>query len=1074
MATLFLRNPRLTLLTMGLIVVAGLSSYIILPRMEDPLLTERAAFILTSLPGADAEQVESLVTEPIEDELREIAEIKELRSSSRSSLSTITVELHDDVYADAAPNVWSRIRDKIADAESSLPANASKPRFERIEVTAYTRLIALVWDAPEGSLLDEAASNQQMQAILRRQAEDLRELLLAVPGTKDVDVFGDPKEEILVEVKPDRLAALGLSVLDLSRSIQSSDSKFSAGQLRGLENDLLIEVSGELDSLDRVLAVPVRTASDGQVVLLGDIAKATRGVAEPPSELAIIDGKPGIVLACLVRPSQRIDHWNELSETVTKDFAARLSRGIGLVDVFSQDGYVSDRLSSLMNNLLIGAISVMAVILWMMGWRSAIIVGLALPLSALMVFAGMRFMSIPIHQMSVTGLIIALGLLIDNAIVVVDEVNQRLRSGESALNAVGKTIRLLAVPLFGSTFTTALAFAPIAVMPGPAGEFVGSIAVNVIVAIFSSLLLALTVVPALTGFLGQASLNHEGNNMHAENSLVSSEPSIRVWYRDGWHNDRLLLWYSGFLQFVVQRPWVGVVIGVALPIAGFVQFRMLPEQFFPPADRDQIAVEVELSSQASLQETLQQTGQIRDQLLSQSDVLDVTWWIGRSAPSFYYNQIPSRRGMSQYAQALVKLDSAENLPERINAMQRQLDGSFPEARVLVRQLEQGPPFEAPIEVKVFGPSTEQLRLISDQISGVLATIPEVTHVRAEASESQPRLTLQLDEEETRLAGMTHQSVAVQMYGALEGAVGGTILEGTEELPVRVRVAGSSRESVDQIESLDVISDGGVTSRGMINRGYSGIPLTALGSITLMPEQATIMRENRRRMTEVQAFLQAGVLPSPALKDFRERFRASGIELPPGYELRYGGEAAQRDDAVGNLMASVGVLAMMMVATLVLSFRSFRLASLIGVVAFLAVGLGVGALWAFGHPFGFMAIIGTMGLVGVAINDSIVVLAAIQEDDRAANGDVEAIREVVVRASRHVIATSLTTIAGFLPLILAGGGFWPPMAVTIAGGVGGATILALVFVPACYLLAMKRSFQCPVARIQTLPLVAVGE
>lgn len=1050
MATLFLRNPRLTLLTIGLIVVAGLSSYIILPRMEDPLLTERAAFILTSLPGADAELVESLITEPIEDELREIAEIKELRSNSRSGFSTITIELRDDVYADKAPTVWSRIRDRVADAEATLPANASRPKFERIEVTAYTRLIALIWDPPlpvgavSGSTTDDPFPAEG-QAIVRRLAEDLRELLLAVPGTKDVDIFGDPDEEITVEIQPDQLASLGLSATSVSQLIQASDSRFSAGLLRGDNTDLLIEVSGELDSVRRISAIPIQAFSNGNIVSLGEIASVRRGITDPPSELATVEGKPAIVLACLIRPDERIDWWNEKSERVTEDFGRRLSHGIRMVDVFSQDGYVTDRLTSLRDNLLIGAASVMVVILFMMGWRSAVIVGAALPLSALMVFAGMRLMGIPIHQMSITGLIIALGLLIDNAIVVVDEVGQKLRDGQSPIDAVAKTVKHLAVPLFGSTFTTALAFAPIAVMPGPAGEFVGSIAFNVIVAIFSSLLLALTVVPALAGFLGQGDQSH----------------STSVWYRDGWSNAGLLHWYRSLLALTTSRPWVGVLIGIALPLAGLFQARLLPEQFFPAADRDQIAIELELSPQASLQESLQQTGRIRDIILRDSSVSEVSWWLGRSAPPFYYNQIPSRRGISRYAQAMVKLTSAENLPRRINEMQSELDRTFPGSRILVRQLEQGPPFEAPIEVQVFGPNLKTLEQISQSINQILSQIPEVTHIRAEMAEPQPRLTVNLDEEETRLVGMTHQSVANQMYGTLEGTVGGMILEGTEEIPVRVRVGRAERKSVDQIEMLNIRP----TDRSVSGTAYSGIPLTALGSIQLNAEQATITREDRRRMTEIQAYLEAGVLPAPVLADFQRRLAASDFEMPPGYQMQFAGEAAQRDDAVGNLLASVGILAVMMIAALVLSFRSFRLASLIGMVAFLAVGLGLGALWVFGFPFGFMAIIGTMGLVGVAINDSIVVLAAIQDDEAARNGDSEAILKVVLRASRHVIATSLTTIAGFLPLIIAGGGFWPPLAVTIAGGVGGATVLALIFVPACYLIVMKRSFECPAMPIK---------
>ncbi|MCR9199739.1 MAG: efflux RND transporter permease subunit [Planctomycetaceae bacterium] len=1046
-STLFLRNPRLTLLLIGLILVAGGSSFSILPRMEDPLLTERAAFIITSLPGADAEQIESLVTDPIEDELREIAEIKELRSSSRTSLSTITIELRDDVYADESPSIWSRIRDRVADAEAALPQNASKPRFERIEVTAYTRLIALVPGQVDVSASGDLPS--MPTAILRRKAEELRELLLGVPGTKDVEILGDPQEEIRVEIEPDRLAAMGLSVAQVSQLIRASDSRFSAGLLRSSERDLLIEVSGELDSVDRIAAIPVQTSADGRVTLLGDIARVERGIQEPIAELSVVGGQPAIVLACLIRPSQRIDQWNADSRKVTEAFSSRLSRGIRLVDVFSQDGYVTDRLSSLIGNLLLGAASVMLVILVLMGWRSALIVGAALPLSAMMVFAGMNYMGIPIHQMSVTGLIIALGLLIDNAIVVVDEVSQKLRDGDTPVQAVRRTVSHLAVPLFGSTFTTALAFAPIVLMPGPAGEFVGSIAVNVIVAIFSSLALSLSVVPALTGFL--ASVERR----------AASRPAGSVWYRDGLRVGWMLAAYQRLLGLVIRRPLVGVLLGVVLPVSGFAAFSQLSEQFFPPADRDQIALEVELPSQSSIAETLATTGRIRDSLLKKDGVEEVTWWVGRSAPPFYYNQIPSRRGMSQYAQALVKLDNADNLRARINQMQVELDAEYPNAQTLVRQLEQGPPFEAPIEVQVFGPDLQELSEISDRLSQLLASLPEVTHIRAEASQLEPRLTLNVDEEQARLLGMTHESVAQQMFSSLEGAVGGMILEGTEELPVRVRVAGGRRTSVDDVESIDVLSP-----LGPSRSGYQGVPLTALGQVELTPERASVTRLDRRRMTEVQAFLKAGVLPADVLAKFQQlladedkRTLEAGLPpvLPPGYQLAYAGEAAQRDDAVGNLMASVATLAVLMVAALVLSFRSFRLASLIGVVAMLAVGLGVGALWVFGHPFGFMAIIGTMGLVGVAINDSIVVLAAIQENPHARSGDHAAILDVVVKATRHVVATSLTTIAGFLPLIIAGGGFWPPMAVTIAGGVGGATILALIFVPACYLLLMTPRF-----------------
>lgn len=1079
LSTLFYRNRRLTFLAIGLIVVSGLSSFVVLPRMEDPLLTPRAALILTALPGADAEQIEAQVTDVIENELREISEIRELRSESRSGLSTITVELRDDVYSDTAPAVWSRIRDRLADAEAALPAAAGKPRFEELEVTAYTRLLALVWDGelisdPDSSGADSFRRIQQVDrwGVLRRLSEDFRDRLLAVPGTKSVDLFGDPREEILVEIQPDVLASIGLTAGQLARIITDSDARVSAGQLRSDNRNLPIEVSGELDCIDRIPEIPILTTSDGRVVRLRDVADVRRGIADPPDNVAIVDGRPAIVLGCLIRPGQRVDQWTAASEQVVRRFSAELSGGVRLQDVFNQNAYVQDRLETLLINLLAGVGSVVVVIWWLMGWRSALIVGAALPLSSFMVLSGMRVLQIPIHQMSVTGLIIALGLLIDNAIVLVDEVQHRRRHGFTPTAAIEQTVRSLAVPLLGSTLTTALAFAPIALMPGPAGEFVSSISINVILAIFSSLLLSLTIVPALTGFLGTgrvsghievpsaelAELNagKSGNERIQKQAEASSAVPRQsaVWYRDGWSDARLTRAYERTLEFVLRRPWIGILCGLVIPVTGFILGRLLPEQFFPPADRNQISVELALAPQTSRNGTIETAQRMREELLRNPDVRNVTWFAGRSAPPFYYNQLPLMRGVSHYAQAIVELQTGESVAEIIRPLQRQLDQAFPEARTLVRQLEQGPPFVAPIEVRVKGPDLHVAGEIAESMRAILADIPFVTHVRTESSELMPALTLHVDEDETRVAGLSHQELSAQIFSSLDGVQGGLMLEGTEELPLRVRVRDSSRESVTSLLSLNVLSAGmvpGSPASGTVNdRDYfPGIPLRVFGDAILRREHTSVTRLNRTRINEVQGFVEAGVLPAIVLAEFQSRLKSAELDLPAGYELEFGGESAERDDAVKNLMASIGVLAVLMVATLVLSLRSFRLAGIIGMVALLSAGLGLGSLWLWGWPFGFMAIIGTMGLVGVAINDSIVVLTALNDDPEATLGDVRSVRAVVIRCTRHVAATTLTTIAGFLPLWLGGGQFWPPLAVTIAGGVGGATLLALLFVPSVF-------------------------
>jgi multidrug efflux pump len=1022
MSDLFYRNHRLLVLTIALIVVAGSAAYTSLPRLEDPELISRDAIVTTRLPGGDAERVESLVTEKIEDELFDIEEIKTLESTSRAGISIIQVELNDEVTD--TDKVWSRIRDKLDDVEPDLPADALEPDLDEVDVRGYAMIAALTWQS------DDAVS----YGVLRRLVEGLEDRFRGIRGTENVELFGEPDEEITVEVDHSRLASMGLTVDDVASQIGQSDSKVSAGLMRNRSaGDVLIEVEGELDSLDRIRRTPISFGRDGQVVQLSDIASVEKGIRRPSTDLALVAGRPAVTVAVFVESDYRIDRWARMARSEVAQFADQLPTGIGLEVVFDQSEYTEQRLDNLMSNLALGAAAVVVVMLLMMGWRSALIVSLSLPLSSLMVLAGMSFLDIPLHQMSVTGLIIALGLLIDNAIVMVDEVQERLGHGATASAAITSSVKHLAVPLFGSTLTTALAFAPIALMPGSVGEFVGTIAMSVILALFSSLFLALTVIPAVTALANR----------------VGHRNSKRAWWNSGFSNASLTAMFSWVLDRLFARPVLGIALGAVLPIAGFVSATQLIEQFFPPTGRDMFQIELELPTYSSMDQTQAAAVRARDLMIRHSQVRDVHWFMGNSAPSFYYNLVADQEDASFYTQGIVQLESADGAMSLIRRLQDELDNAFPGARVLVRQLEQGPPFDAPIELRLYGPDVRRLVAIGDDARTMLSAVPDVIHTDADLTETLPKLSVRIDEEKARLVGLNHTDIARQLDAALEGAIGGSMVESTEELPIRVRVAGTERGDLSRISSLDLLP---VSTQSDGLRKF--IPISALGSVELIPEQAVITHRNGRRVNVVRGYITAGVLPGEVLSAFQSRL--DELHLPSGYEMEFGGETAERNEAVGKLAGSVGVLVVLMVATLVLSFGSFRMAGVIGTVAVLSGGLGLGSLWLFGYPFGFMAIVGTMGLVGIAINDSIVVLAALQDDAGAVARDRAAIRDVVVRSSRHVLATTVTTIAGFIPLILEGGGFWPPLAITIAGGVFGATLLALVFVPASFVLVVGRS------------------
>ena len=1034
----FFTNLRLLILTVILILGWGLSAYQTLPRQEDPQLVSRSAVITAAFPGASSERVEALVTTVLEEELAELEEINVIASDSRVGFASVSVELLESIK-NAQP-VWSKVRDELDDAAIRFPAGASDPELDEVLIKAYTYVASLTWRLP----------GDPNYAVLRRYAEELGVLLRGAPGTEEVDFFGDPEEEILVEVDAPALVAAGLSPQQLADQISLSDAKSSAGQLRTPEQTVAIEVE-ELETTEQIRQLPVQIGA-GQVTRLSDLAQVTRGVRDPLSDLAIIDGRPAIVVGAMMQSGQRIDQWSAAVAARVNGFRDRLPEGVTLDVIFDQSGYVSSRISGLLWNLVLGAGLVVAVTLVAMGWRSALVVGSALPLSVFAVLGWMTVFGVPIHQMSVTGLIIALGLLIDNAIVVVDEIQMELQHGEDALAAATKTVDYLKVPLLASTVTTIMTFLPIYLLPGSAGEFVGSIALGVILALVSSLAISLTVIAALAARLlgrsraqSQRLMTQERRGLWGRAMLVLMRPG--AWWNEGVSLPALARPYRWSIRKAVTRPRLAIGLTLVIPLLGFIFAGTLDNQFFPLLDRDQFHIEMEFSSQTSIERTRQQVLEAREIILAQENVAAVHWFVGESAPRFYYNLKNDRRNEPNYAQAMVQLRSEENLNATVRSVQQALSRRFPSARVIAQKFQQGPPFDAPVEMRIYGPNLQELRRLGLEVRAMLTTIPEVVQARDDLAEGQPKLSLAVDPEQVRQAGLTNVGIAQQLAAYSEGVTGGAILESTENLPVRVRLDNRDRASLEALASLDLRPDQAPAS----DRGFR--PTTALGEFELQPQQAAIARRNEERVNTVQAFIEVGVLPSKVLAALQDKLE--GFELPPGYRYEFGGESEEQGDAIGNLLLFVPVLVLVMLTALVLSLGSFRQAGIMALVAVGSIGMGLFSLKVFGSLLGFMAIIGTMGLVGIAINDSIVVLTAFNEDPQASQGDPKAVQQVLIKCTRHVLTTTVTTIIGFVPLLLDGSPFWRPLVIAIAGGMAGASLLALYFVPAIYVLTVKR-------------------
>jgi multidrug efflux pump len=1016
----FVKNGRLMSLAIALLIVSGIAALSTLPRTEDPRIQNRISSVLTLLPGASAERVEVLLTEKIEQKLRRIPEITLLTSVSRPGISVVQIKLKDDV--NEPKPIWSRVRDLLSDVSPQFPAGTLPPTLEDDRGYAYTQLIALNWqgDADDVNI-----------ASLSRYANELQNQLKQVSGTDIASIFGQGQEEVTVTIDQNKSSRLKLSNQIIANKVLSADAKVSAGRIVNESNQMLVELVGALDSVARIKNIPVHQQANGTVIRLSDVAKVEKTLAWPASQMAIVNDKPAVVVGARMLPDLRIDQWTLAVNRSLENFAEQLPNSITMEVLFDQNKYTEQRLGDLVENITIGFVLISIVLLITLGWRSAAIVAISLPLTVLFTLAVMNIYGLPIHQMSVTGLVVALGIMVDNAIVMTDTIQTKRMQGMRRLDSVGYAVKHLWMPLLGSTITTILAFMPIVLMPGPAGEFVGGIALSVIFSLIGSYIISHTIVAGLAGRF-----------------IPKNVPNASVWYNSGINLPKLNKVFHQTLLWILKNRKTTIGLVMCLPLLGFIAAKQLSEQFFPTSDRDMFQIELFLPSQSSIVNTQKVSQQVSDILYQESGIEKVRWFIGKNAPSFYYNMLPNKDGLQNYGQAMITASSFEQANHLIPIIQDKLDRLLPQAQILVRKLEQGPPFNAPVELRVFGPNLDTLKHIGEDIRLIMNETPDVLHTRSTLQPGTPKIWVNIDEEAAAIVGLSLVDIAKQLDGSLTGDVRGSIIESTESIPVRVRVDNQARNELTDIDNIQLIS-----ATGNI------IPLSSIANLTIKPSRGAIPHRDGVRVNVIEGYLKSGVLPSVILERVLATIEAKNYQAPSGYRIEVGGESAERDQAVGQLLASVGVIFTLLIAVVVLSFNSFRISIIIFLSAFQSIGLGLLSVYIFDYSFGFTVIIGLLGLMGLAINAAIVIIAELKADELAVKGDPQAIIKGVSSCTRHITSTTITTVGGFLPLIMAGGGFWPPFAVAIAGGTVLTTLLSFFFVPALFsLFSQKTAFE----------------
>ncbi|MEZ9518643.1 efflux RND transporter permease subunit [Vibrio splendidus] len=1008
-------NTRLLILMTALLMVSGISAFMTLPRAEDPVIINRYANITTSFPGASAERVETLVTEVIENKLRELSEVKLVSSTSRPGVSIVTLELNDTI-TEPEP-VWSQARDKLSDIESILPAGSHSPDLDSDHTYAFTTIASLTW----------SGAGKPDRLTLGRYAKELAKRLRTLSGTEFVDEYGMPQEEIQISLRTADAAALGRSSANIAESLEGADAKNSAGELVSAYSRFGLEIKSELDSIERIKQVPIATDSNGHIIRMEDIASVKRGEKTPQDQIAIIDGEPGVIVAARMHPDLRVDNWTSRANALIGKFEQELPSNVKVTVLFNQQGYTETRLDDLGKSLMIGFGLILIVLFVTLGVRAAILVAISLPLTSLLTLSIMKMTGVPINQMSVTGLIVALGIMVDNAVVMVDTIQAYRLKGQQRAEATMNALKHLWVPLLGSTLTTVLAFAPIILMPGASGEFVGGIAITVSFSLIGSYIISHTLIAGLaTKLLPKQLSDVDKKGQHH-------------WYMTGLRIPALTRWFSSSVRFGVTHPIITIALVLLVPFTGYWSMSQLTEQFFPPSDRDMFEIQVYMPPQASIYATKNTSEKIDDIIHRYPEVERIDWLVGANFPSFYYNLQARQNNAPYFSQAMVKTENFDQANALIPQLQKVLDNEVPEAQILVRKLNQGPPFTAPVELRVYGENLDTLKAIGEDVRLILAGVPHVTHTRETLQPGTPKVWLKVDEDTAKLNGISLNQFAGMLQTTLTGRESGSVIEGSESVPIRVRVADEARENLAHLSNIRLPISSDVYS--------TGINVSTLAELELTTSRGAITRRNGQRVNTIEGYIEAGVLPQTVLNEFQKRLE--NYQMPSGYTIGFGGESAERDNSVNSLISNVAVVVVLMVLVVVMSFNSFRMSSIIFMVAGLAGGLGLLSVWTFGYPFGFTVIIAMLGIAGLAINAAIVILTELKLDKEASSGNVDAVVEAVMSCTRHISSTTITTVGGFMPLIIAGGGFWPPFAVAIVGGTVLTTLISFYFVPVVY-------------------------
>ena len=998
-----LKNRALVWYFIIVTAIGGIFFYFKLGRMEDPNFTINQMVVTAAWPGASADQMEQQVTDKLESKFRDIPGVKEITSNTRPGTSVVYVTLRDDVDRSTIRDTWRDVRGFGNDVQSELPAGVYGPYYNDRFDDVFGSVYAITGD---GYSMEE----------LRQAAEKIRRQLATIDKVQKVKLLGVQTEKVYVEIESAKLAELGISPTVLANALKSQNEMTPSGMIETSTDNVYLRYNGIFDDENAVKNTPIQ--ANGKTFYLGDIATVERRYAEPGDTAMYYNGQPAVGIAVSMEDGGNIITLGNELKTAMTSIQSEMTAGLEIHQVSDQPKVVEESIDDFVSTLREAVIIVLAVSFLSLGLRTGMVVAGCIPLVLAAVFCGMYIFGIDLHKVSLGALIISLGLLVDDAIIAVEQMSVQLERGHSRFDAACHAFRATAKPMLTGTLITCAGFIPVSFSKGMAAEFCSSLFPVIGMALVISWIVSVMIAPLFGYYLIKPAAKADEGEMY---------------------QSRFYLAFRGLLNWFLEHRKIVLATTAGLFALSIAMMGMIKQEFFPPSIRPEIIIDMELPEGSSLKASGQAASRFAQFLDENSEEIEnYTYYVGEGAPRFVLTVDP-KLPTDNLSQFVIVAKDADNRDALTAKLRDYLAENIPEVKTNISVIQTGPPAPYPIMLLVSGYDKDKVRDIASQVADRVAQDPNNTDINMDWNEKSKVLHLEFDQAKLRALGLSPQAVAQTVYTEVSGASAAQLYSGDRTIDIQLRLADTDRQDLSQIKNLPVYSAGGY------------VPLEQLAKISYEAEDSLIKRKNMQPTITVQANIKAGTANDAtqkaydAVKDIRD-------ELPFGYKITVGGSLEDSEDSMKYLLIPIPAMIFIIMTLLMFQLRNGKDMILTLLTAPLGLIGVVAGMLLLNQAMGFVAILGVMALSGMIIRNSVILIDQIQKHIEAGETPRDAIVDSAVLRFRPIMLTAAAAILGMLPLMTSS--FWGPMAVAIASGLLIATILTLLVLPVMYAVTYK--------------------